>query len=178
MGWKLTRFKGKGMNAMVTIMQATDWSKYSFEDWCRQFGAWMNGDNETMTMVVKTMPTKRITQKQREQLLAMYLKDENLKDRLRVKRRGTCCQIDDNEARAIHKLLIDIQNIDDEIVQEWVSAIWSHYVMSDTLRDIAEGSDTSVLQIRQDIKCGLAFIKSRYPRFSFDMFEKIILDPI
>ncbi|MCO8066122.1 hypothetical protein NI459_00420 [Acinetobacter schindleri] len=160
------------MNAAVTIMQTTDWSKFSFENWLRQFGAWINGDSETMVMVVKTMPTKRITQEQREQLLAMYMNDEKLKDRLCVQRRGTCCQIDNNEARAIHKLILDIQAINDEIVQEWVSALWSHYVMGNSLRDIAENYDTSVLQIRQDIKCGLAFIKSRYPRFKIDIFEK------
>lgn len=160
------------MNAALTIMQATNWAKFSFEDWLRQFGAWMNGDSETMVMVVKTMPTKRITQEQREKLLAMYMQDEKLKDRLCVQRRGTCCQIDNNEARAIHKLILDIQAINDEIVQDWVSALWSHYVMGNSLRDIAESNDTSVLQIRQDIKCGLAFIKSRYPRFKIDIFEK------
>lgn len=160
------------MNAALTIMQATNWAKFSFEDWLRQFGAWMNGDSETMVMVVKTMPTKRITQEQRDKLLAMYMNDEKLKDRLCVQRRGTCCQIDNNEARAIHKLILDIQAINDEIVQEWVSALWSHYVMGNSLRDIAESNDTSVLQIRQDIKCGLAFIKSRYPRFKINIFEK------
>ena len=160
------------MNAALTIMQATNWAKFSFEDWLRQFGAWMNGDGEIMVMVVKTMPTKRITQEQRDKLLAMYMNDEKLKDRLCVQRRGTCCQIDNNEARAIHKLILDIQAINDEIVQEWVSALWSHYVMGNSLRDIAESNDTSVLQIRQDIKCGLAFIKSRYPRFKIDIFEK------
>ena len=160
------------MNAALTIMQATNWAKFSFEDWLRQFGAWMNGDSETMVMVVKTIPTKRITQEQREKFLAMYMQDEKLKDRLCVQRRGTCCQIDNNEARAIHKLILDIQAINDEIVQEWVSALWSHYVMGNSLRDIAESNDTSVLQIRQDIKCGLAFIKSRYPRFKIDIFEK------
>ncbi len=67
------------MTAAVTIMQATDWSKYSFEEWCRQLGAWINGDNETMVMVVKTLPTKRITQQQRERLLAMYMSDETLR---------------------------------------------------------------------------------------------------
>lgn len=160
------------MNAALTIMQATNWAKFSFEDWLRQFGAWMNGDSEIMVMVVKTMPTKRITQEQRDKLLAMYMNDEKLKDRLCVQRRGTCCQIDNNEARAIHKLILDIQAVNDEIVQEWVSALWSHYVMGNSLRDIAESNDTSVLQIRQDIKCGLAFIKSRYPRFKIDIFEK------
>lgn len=68
------------MNAALTIMQATNWAKFSFEDWARQLGAWINGDNETMVMVVKSMPTKRITQKQREEMLAMYMRDDGLVD--------------------------------------------------------------------------------------------------
>ncbi|MPW43357.1 hypothetical protein [Acinetobacter guerrae] len=160
------------MNAAVTIMQATDWSKYSFEGWCRQLGAWINGDNETMVMVVKTMPTKRITQKQRERLLAMYMADEELKDRLCVQRKGTCCELSDNEARAIQRLIMDIQLVEDEILQDWVSSIWSHHVMGNSLRDIAKSNDTSVNQIRQDLKCGLAYIKSRHSHFSFETFEK------
>ena len=161
-----------GMNAAVTIMQATDWKKYSFEEWCRQLGAWINGDNETMVRVVKTMPTKRITQQQREKLLAMYMNDVELKDRLCVRRKGTCCELDSNEARAIHKLFLDIQAIDDEVVNEWISAIWSHYVMGSSVRDIANSNDTYVSQIQQDIKCGLAFVKSRYPNFIIEKFVK------
>lgn len=163
------------MNAVVQekhILQAVNWSKFSFEEWLRQLGAWINGNNETMTRIVKTMPTKRITQKQREQLMAIYLDDDLLVDRLCVKRKGTCCTLDNNEARAIHKLFLDIQSIDDEIIQEWVGAIWSHYVMNNSIRDIANSSETHIAQIQQDIKCGLAFIKSRYPHFRIDKFEK------
>lgn len=163
------------MNAAVQqqhILQAVNWSKYSFENWLRQLGAWINGDNETMTRIVKTMPTKRITQEQREKLMAAYMGNESLIDRLRVKRRGTCCQLDNNEARAIHKVFLDLNVIDDEVVQEWVGTVWSHYVMDNSLRNIADSSDTSVLQIRQDLKCGLAFIKSRYPHFKFDVFTR------
>jgi len=154
------------------IMQAVDWSKFSFEDWSRQLGAWINGNNETMTRIVKTMPTKHITQKQREEPMAMYMGDDELVDRLCIKRHGTCCQLDNNEARAIHKLFLDIQSIGDEIVEEWISAIWSHYVMNNSIRDIAASGDTYVAQVQQDIKCGLAFIKSRYPHFTFDKFTK------
>ncbi len=161
------------MNAAVTIMQTTDWSKFSFEGWCRQLGAWINGDNETIVMVVKTMPTKRITQKQRERLLAMYMADEQLKDRLCVQRKGTCCELNDNEARAIQKLLVDLQSIDDEVVQDWIGSIWWHYVMGESIRDIAKSNDTYGSQIQQDIKCGLAFIKSRYPHFVIDKFTKV-----
>ncbi len=158
------------------ILQSVDWSKYSFEEWCRQLGAWLNGDTETMVKIVKTMPTKRITQKQREKLMAMYMSDENLKDRLCIRRKGTCCELNDNEARAIHRLILDLQSIDDEVLQEWIGAIWWHYVMGESIRDIAKSNDTYGSQIQQDIKCGLAFIKSRYPHFRIEKFIKIVVE--
>ncbi|MDO6644691.1 hypothetical protein [Acinetobacter guillouiae] len=161
------------MNAAITIMQATDWKKYSFEEWCRQLGAWINGDNETMVRIVKTMPTKRITQKQKEALLAMYMKDESFIDRLCVQRKGVCCELNSNEARAIHKLFLDFQMIEDEVVQDWLSSIWSHYVMGNSIRDIAKSNETYIAQVQQDIKCGLAFIKSRYPHFIIEKFIKV-----
>ncbi|MDC5053318.1 hypothetical protein OHW28_10000 [Acinetobacter baumannii] len=157
------------------ILQAVDWSRFSFEEWCRQLGAWLNGDTETMVKIVKTMPTKRITQKQREKLMAMYMSNENLKDRLCIRRKGTCCELNDNEARAIHRLMLDLQSIEDEVVQEWIGAIWWHYVMGESIRDIAKSNETYGSQIQQDIKCGLAFIKSRYPHFQFDKFIKTVV---
>lgn len=160
------------MNAKLTIMQTTDWTKYTFEEWCRQLGAWLNGDTEKMVRVVKTMPTKRITQKQREKILAMYMSDEKFKDRLCIRKTGTCCQLDENEARAIHRLFVDLQLIEDETLQDWIATIWSHHVLDNSLRKIAESCDTSVNQIRQDLKCGFAYIKSRYPHFTFEAFEK------
>lgn len=162
------------MNAKLTIMQTTDWTKFTFEGWCRQLGAWINGDTEKMVRVVKTMPTKRITQKQREKLLAMYMNDEQLKVRLCIKKTGTCCQLNENEARAIQRLFMDLQLIEDEVLQEWISAIWSHHVLGNSLREIAAGCDTSVNQIRQDLKCGFAYIKSRYSHFAFEVFTKVV----
>ncbi|MFV5477222.1 hypothetical protein VXQ12_17825 [Acinetobacter baumannii] len=41
--------------------------------------------------------------------------------------------------------------------------------------DIAKSNDTYGSQIQQDIKCGLAFIKSRYPHFQFDKFIKTVV---
>ena len=161
-----------GVAVKQHIMQAVDWSKYSFEDWCRQLGAWINGDNEKIVRVVKVMPTKRITQKQREELLAKYMNNEALISSILNRRTGTCCKLDCNEARAIHRVFLDIECADDEILTDWISAIWSHYVMGNSIREIANSNDTYISQIQQDIKCGMAFIKSRYPNFSFEKFKK------
>ena len=158
------------MNAKVTIMQATQWNRFSIEDWLRQFGAWMNGDTETVVKMVKSLPAKRLTQEQREGLLASYLGDNNL--RSRSIRKGTVCEISDNEARAVQRIILDLQNHPSEILREWMSIIWSHYVMGDSLRDVAERHETSLHQVRQDIKCGLSFIGGRYPSLCVDLLKK------
>lgn len=48
----------------------------------------------------------------------MYKSDENLKDRLYVHCNGTCCELNYNEAHAIHKLIINIKLIEGYILQE------------------------------------------------------------
>lgn len=158
------------MNAMVTIMQATAWKKYSIEDWLRQFGAWMNGDSETMRLMLKSMPTKKLSQQHREELIALYLKDNSVKER--VQRRGTVCEISDNEARAVQRMLLDIQAMNNEILMDWLNVLWEHYVMNKSLREVALTLDSSLLQVRQDIKCGLAFIAGRYPNLVADLLNK------
>ncbi len=44
--------------------------------------------------------------------------------------------------------------------------------MGNSLRDIAQGNDTSVNQIRQYLKCGMAYIKSRNPHFRLKLLKK------
>lgn len=158
------------MNAAVTIIQATDWTRFSTEDWFRQFGAWMNGDTETKRLVYKTIPTKKLTQKQREDLIAQYLRDENFKEP--QLRRGVVCNISDNEARAFQRIILDIRQIESESLQDWVDAVWQIFVENRKLREVAEMYETSTIQIRQDMKCALAFISGRYPNLKSDLLQK------
>ena len=158
------------MNAAVTIMQATAWNKYSVEDWFRQFGAWMNGDTETVRLMLKSMPTKKLTQAQREELIAKYMGDDSIRER--VQRRGIVCQITDNEARAVQRMILDIRAMESDILQDWINVLWSHFVMGNSLRDVALTYETSLLQVRQHIKCGLAFISGRYPNLQADLLKK------
>lgn len=155
------------MNAAVTIIQATDWTRFSTEDWFRQFGAWMNGDTETKRLVYKTIPTKKLTQKQREDLIAQYLRDENFKEP--QLRRGAVCNISDNEARAFQRIILDIRQIESESLQDWVDAVWQIFVENRKLREVAQMYETSTIQIRQDMKCALAFISGRYPNLKSEL---------
>ncbi|MDO6646533.1 hypothetical protein [Acinetobacter guillouiae] len=158
------------MNTAVTIIQATDWTRFSTEDWFRQFGAWMNGDTETKRLVYKTIPTKKLTQKQREDLIAQYLRDENFKEP--QLRRGVVCNISDNEARAFQRIILNIRQIESESLQDWVDAVWQIFVENRKLREVAEMYETSTIQIRQDMKCALAFISGRYPNLKSDLLQK------
>ncbi|MEJ5136961.1 MULTISPECIES: hypothetical protein [Acinetobacter] len=155
------------MNAAVTIIQATDWTRFSTEDWFRQFGAWMNGDTETKRLVYKTIPTKKLTQKQREDLIAQYLRDENFKEP--QLRRGVVCNISDNEARAFQRIILDIRQIESESLQDWVDVVWQIFVENRKLREVAQMYETSTIQIRQDMKCALAFISGRYPNLKSEL---------
>ena len=155
------------MNTAVTIIQATDWTRFSTENWFRQFGAWMNGNTETKRLIYKTIPTKKLTQKQREDLIAQYLSDENFKEP--QLRRGVACQISDNEARAFQRIILDIRQIESEPLQDWVDAVWQIFVENRKLREVAEMYETSTIQIRQDMKCALAFISGRYPNLKSEL---------
>ena len=158
------------MNVAVTIMQATNWSKFSIEDWLRQFGAWINGDTQTIVKMVKSLPAKRLNQEQKDILLASYLGGSV--QRSRAMKKGIACEITDNEARAVQRIILDLQDHPSEILREWMAVIWSHYVMGDSLRDVAERHGTSLHQVRQDIKCGLSFIGGRYPSLHADLLKK------
>lgn len=162
--------EGNRMNAAVTIMQAVDWSRFSTEDWFRQFGAWMNGDTETKKMIYKTIPTRKLSQKEREDLIAQYMSDDSFKEP--KLRRGVVCQISDNEARAFQRIILDIRQIDSEPLQDWMDAIWQVCVENRKLREVAEIYETSTIQIRQDMKCALAFLAGRYPNLKSELLQK------
>lgn len=158
------------MSAAVTIMQTTDWSKFSTEDWFRQFGAWINGNTENKRKFYKCLNVKKLTQKQREALLAQYMNDEEFKEPYH--RRGVVCQITDNEARAFQRIVLDIRTIESEPLQDWMDAIWEVCVEDQKLRKVAAMFNTSTIQIRQDMKCALAFISGRYPNLKADLLCK------
>ncbi|MND91020.1 hypothetical protein D3C80_831270 [compost metagenome] len=157
------------MSAVATIMQTTDWSKFSTEDWFRQFGAWINGDSERKQKFYKTLPTKKLSKKQREELLTQYMNDENFKDPSFHK--GVSCQINDNEARAFQRIILDLRQHESEILQEWLDVIWCVCVDNNKLRKAAALFETSTIQIRQDMKCGLAFISGRYPNLKTELLN-------
>jgi len=169
------------MNAMVkvqNIMQAVDWSKYSLEEWLYQFGAWMNSVAGTCgksinpiavamdEAIVKQRKFKLGVRKTRQIIADSML----VEDKPRLTRTNTVCQIDDNEARAVQRLILDMQG-QSEIMDEWMDAIICRYFYGNSWAQMAKWVMNPVGDMvktysendaRADVKCGLAALHCRY----------------
>ena len=159
------------MNAMVkvqNIMQAVDWSKYSLEEWLYQFGAWMNSvagvcGNSVNPIavamdqaVVKRRKFKLGVRKTRQIIADSMLSEEKPK----LSRVGVVCEINDNEARVVQRLILDMQG-QSEIMDEWMDAIICRYFYGNSWSNMRTESRTE-MDAKYDVKCGLAALHSRY----------------
>lgn len=168
------------MNAVVkvqNIMQSVDWSKYSLEEWLYQFGAWMNSVAGTCgksinpiavamdEAVVKQRKFKLGVRKTRQIIADSML----VEDKPRLARTNIVCQIDDNEARAVQRLILDMQG-QSEIMDEWMDAIIDRYFYGNSWPNmvikVGRVDNPTILRsemdARFDVKCGLAALHSRY----------------
>lgn len=156
------------MNAAVTIMNAIDWSKYDLEGWLYQFGAWMNSVSGTcsksinpiaiaMDQAVIKQKILKLTEEQKKGVIAAHFLSE-IKPKLT--RTRTSCDIDDNEARAVQRLILDMQG-HSEIMDEWMDAIICRYFYGNSWSAMATDERTQ-MDARMDVKCGLAALHVRY----------------
>jgi len=160
------------MNAAVQkqhILQAVDWSRFDLEGWLYQFGAWMNSVKGTcgrsinpiavaMDTAVKSQKHKKLDKEQQRQIVADYLTGEF--EIPKVKQSKITCEIDDNEARAVQRLILDMQG-QSEILDEWMDAIISRFFYGCSWSEMVTES-RSQMDARMDVKCGLAALHSRY----------------
>lgn len=156
------------MNAAVTIMQTVDWSKYDLEGWLNQFGAWMRSNTGTcgksinpiavaMDEAVVKQRKFKLGVKKARQIIADYVMEE---EKPKLSRGGVVCQIDDNEARAVQRLILDMQG-QSEIMDEWMDAIICRYFYGNSWSQMVT-KDRSKYGAEQDVKCGLAALHCRY----------------
>ncbi|WP_111884023.1 hypothetical protein [Acinetobacter sp. CFCC 11171] len=163
------------MNAEVTIISAVDWSKFDLEGWLYQFGAWMNSVSGVCgnsvnpiavamdQAVVKRRKFKLGVRKTRQIIADSMLSEEKPK----LCRVGVVCEIDDNEARAVQRLILDMQG-QSEIMDEWMDAIICRYFYGSSWSQMCNKNRTGV-DAKFDVKCGLAALHCRY---GFIAYEK------
>ena len=156
------------MTAAVTIMQAVDWTRFHLEGWLYQFGAWMNTVSGTcgrsinpiavaIDSVVKAQKYKKLTEQQKNEIIAAHFLSE-AKPNLSFTK--TVCQIDDNEARAVQRLILDMQG-KSEVLDEWMDAIICRYFYGNSWSEMAT-DDRTQIDARIDVKCGLAALHVCY----------------
>lgn len=160
------------MNAAVQqqhILQAVNWSRFNLEEWLYQFGAWMNSVSGTCgrsvnpiavamdQAVVKRKQQKKLTEAEKSQIIANYFASE---DKPKRNRSSIVCQIDDNEARAVQRLILDVQG-QSEILDDWMDAVISRYFYGNSWSQMVT-ENRSQNDARSDVKCGLAALHSRY----------------
>jgi hypothetical protein len=156
------------MTAAVTIMQAVDWSKYSLEEWLYQFGAWMNSVSGicgksinpiavAMDEAVVKQKIAKLNEDQKKQIIAAHFLEE---EKPKLTRTNTTCQIDDNEARAVQRLILDMRG-QSEVMDEWMDAIICRYFYGNSWSQMCNENRTGV-DAKFDVKCGLAALHCRY----------------
>lgn len=169
------------MNAMVkvqNIMQAVDWSKHSLEEWLYQFGAWMNSVSGVcgnsvnpiavaMDQAVVKQKIAKLTEQQKKEIIAAHFLDS---EKPKLTRSNITCLIDDNEARAVQRLILDMQG-QSEIMDEWMDAIICRYFYGNSWAQMVKwemnpvGDKVKIYSendARADVKCGLAALHCRY----------------
>ena len=169
------------MNAMVkvqNIMQAVDWSKHSLEEWLYQFGAWMNSVSGVcgnsvnpiavaMDQAVVKQKIAKLTEQQKKEIIAAHFLDS---EKPKLTRSNITCLIDDNEARAVQRLILDMQG-QSEIMDEWMNAIICRYFYGNSWSQMVKWEMNPVGDMvkmysendaRADVKCGLAALHCRY----------------
>ena len=166
------------MNAAVNhIMQTVDWTRFSLEEWLYQFGAWMHSNSGTCgksinpiavamdQAVVKRKKFKLGVRKQR-QVIADYM----ISEQTTLKGRGkVTCDITDNEARAVQRLILDMQG-KSHVLDEWLDAVIDRYFYGNSWPNmvikVGPVDNPTILRsemdARSDVKCGLAALHSRY----------------
>ena len=169
------------MNAMVkvqNIIQAVDWSKHSLEEWLYQFGAWMNSVSGVcgnsvnpiavaMDQAVVKQKIAKLTEQQKKEIIAAHFLDS---EKPKLTRSNITCLIDDNEARAVQRLILDMQG-QSEIMDEWMDAIICRYFYGNSWSQMVKWEMNPVGDMvkmysendaRADVKCGLAALHCRY----------------
>lgn len=169
------------MNAAVNhIMQTVDWTRFSLEEWLYQFGAWMHSNSGTCgksinpiavamdAAVLKDRAKKSISIYTDEIIAGYFCGTVDIHPD--VKRARTACQINDNEARAVQRLILDMQG-QSNILDEWLDAIIKRYFYNNSWSEMVVTQMNLVGDLvviysqndaRSDVKCGLAALHSRY----------------
>lgn len=163
-----------GMNAAVNhIMQIVDWKRFTLEEWLYQFGAWLYSNTGTCGKSINPIAIamegaakkKKIAVKNKEQIIADWINSGE--DAPKPVRKPICCEITDNEARAVQRLIIDMQG-QSEVLDGWLRMVIYRYFYGNSFAQLVNNQMT-LMDVKFDVKCGLAAIHARYPFIEYKL---------
>ena len=111
-----------------------------------------------MDNAVTVKKQKKLNSEQQLQIIADYLVGDY--EPPKPRKTKITCEIDDNQARAVQRLVLDMQG-QSEVLDDWMNAIISRYFYSCSWSEMVT-DERSQLDARMDVKCGLAALHSRY----------------
>jgi hypothetical protein len=141
------------------VLQACNWKKYTIEQWLEQFGAWINEDNaetylgtrNTLTFLIESV--EGVKRDARKRVLPQ-------------------CKITTDEARAVSGLLRDLRMSQNPTLHEWIDFVVMYHVHGLSEETIADISKCSRNAVRQDLKCGIAYIVGQRNTLRSKLTEK------
>lgn len=93
--------------------------------------------------------------------LSHYFCDESIEE-VRGKNK-ILCEITDDEARAVQRLILDvINNTDSEALLEWLDVTICRYFQRHSWSKL-QTPERTVMEAKYGIRCGLAVFRYRYP---------------
>lgn len=153
------------------VMQTMDWSKYDLPGWLEQFGAWQataQRNQKTKNPIAVAMKEAKLKLKKKDiaKLMAYYFCDESIEE-VRGKNK-ILCEITDDEARAVQRLILDvINNTDSEALLGWMDVIICRYFERHSWSKL-QTPERTVMEAKYDIRCGLAVLHYRYPFIKYN----------
>ena len=151
------------------ILQSVDWTRFDLEGWLQQFGAWLYTSSGScgrsvnpiaiaMDNAVKAKKVKQLGHEQQVQIITDYLAGDYVPPK--PCKTKTICEIDDNEARAVQRLILDIKG-QSEVLDGWMDAIIDRYFYTNSWSEMKNNTRTE-MGAKFDIRCGLAALHVKY----------------
>lgn len=136
------------------IVQNTDWKKYSLDEWLIQLGAWIDSNRMSSGNWPDRLGVSQLWHVMREHGSATIPSS-----RVRV-----TCEINDDEARALMRLLHDAMQ-SDSFIKLGIVCLYKHLVEGKPLRMVADETGQSRGQTNIMVQCGRSFLLGRYGFF-------------
>lgn len=138
------------------ILQVVDWSKYTLDEWLAQYGAWCGSES-----------TRRPNSLSTSQSYYLMVSTGAVKPS-RASRSHVTCNITDDEARAVGRILNDVLNGRSFILKNWIRTLIAVQVELASQREYASLTCVSRASVEQDIQCARAYLHGRYGFLKID----------